>query len=143
MSTNLYEGSVSVTTRATTLSSSMISNGWQFKDRSTDYRTIWQFTRPLDNGRYDEIRFNNHGKEGSHYLIKKMIRQEEKPTRERFIHSIAPELKNSIDKTLGKDISSIPFSLTFSLRMKLCSQCGSEISANSKSCPFCGTPVPS
>jgi len=139
MSSNPYEGSISGTTQGTALPLSMKSNGWQFKDQSKAFRTIWQYIRPLDNGRYDQIRLNNHEKEGLHYHIKRMIRPKEKPTKEQFIHSVAPELKNSIEKTLRKDKLSLPFSL----RMKLCSKCGSGISADSKFCPFCGTPVPS
>lgn len=134
MSSNPYEASISGTTVSTPMPNSMIENGWQFKDQSNDYRTIWQYKRPLDNGRYDEIRLNNHEKERLHYHIKIMISQEEKPTKEQFICSIAPQLKESVEKTLRKDKSSIK-SLPI---MKLCSQCGSEISACSKFCPVCG-----
>jgi hypothetical protein len=139
MSNNPYEGSqhypnVSGTTLATTIPDSMIKNGWQFRDQSNAYRTIWQYIRRRDNGRHDEIRLNGHEKEGLHYHVKIMIKQEEKPTKEQFIQSIAPELKNSVEKTLEKEKSSIPY---LSM-MKLCSQCGSEISANSVFCPICG-----
>lgn len=83
--------------------SSMIENGWQFKDRSKRNKTIWQYLRPLDNGRYDEIRLDNHKREGVHYVIKIMIKKEEKPTKEQFISSIALELKKNIKKALKKD----------------------------------------
>lgn len=81
---------------------SMIENGYQFRNRSTSNRIIWQYLKPLENGRYGEIRYDNHGKEGPHYIIKKMLKPEEKPTKEEFISSIGPELKKSTNKALKK-----------------------------------------
>lgn len=76
----------------------MTENGWLFKDRSTSNKTIWRFLKPLENGRYDEIRLNNHGNERTHYHIKKMIKLEDMPTMEEFKRSIAPELKKRLKK---------------------------------------------
>lgn len=83
--------------------SSMTENGWQYKERSTPYRTVWQYIRPLENGRYDQIRLDEDEKEGVHLHIKIMMGEREKPTKEHFIRWIAPQLKKNVKKTLKKD----------------------------------------
>jgi len=128
MSSNPYEGSQSNPniTGATVdfvLRRSMAENGWRFKDRSNPSKTYWQFTKPLENGRYDEITCEEHEKESVHIKMKMMMKKEEKPTKEQFINLIAPQLKNGVKRALT---------------VKLCSRCGSEIPSNSEPCPNCG-----
>lgn len=134
------------------LPSGMTQNGWQFYDRSTRDRTIWQYMRTLENGRRDQIRFNNHEDYGerTHYHIKIMVGEGEKLTKEQFIHEIAPQIERSLKMILKKEERRDPtsvrtsnaFGTVFSHRirmMTICSRCESVIEVTpSKTCPICG-----
>ena len=100
-----YEGSVtnvSGTTLSGLIPPSMIENGWQFEDRSKRDDSVWQYIKPLEDGRYNQIRLNNHKHEGVHYHIKIMVKRGEKPTKKQFANAIGPELKKVVKKALEK-----------------------------------------
>jgi hypothetical protein len=102
----------------------MTENGWDFYDHSTDYKTYWQYRKPSENGkRYHEITLEEHKKEGVHIQLKMMLNKEEKPTKDRFMNILAPQLKNNVVNFLTK---------------KLCAHCGSEIPSSCETCPNCG-----
>jgi len=163
MSINPYEGSISspsmmgshysnyVSGISGYVPSEMIQNGWQFHDHSKREKTIWQFLKTHKNGRYDEIRFDNHKdyEEKAHYHIKKMLDKEEKPTREEFIREIAPQINRNLrilkrekkerdNNGRTPNASGIAFSYRIKM-MTICSHCEliTEVTP-SKTCSNCG-----
>ncbi len=128
--------------------SEMAQNGWKFYDRSKHDGTIWQYMRTLENGRRDEIRFNNHKDYGerTHYHIKIMVGEQEKPTKERFMHEIAPHINISIKRILKGGETNVKtsndFETAFPYRIKMmtfCSHCAFIVELTpSKTCPVCG-----
>lgn len=85
-------------------------NGWEFHNRSTPQKTIWQM---LNRNEHEQVRFNNHRKpdEPPHYHAKSLVYEvkifihpENRPEKEEFAVK-AFELKkriNGIRKTLEK-----------------------------------------
>lgn len=159
MSSNPYEGTISSPSMVGSHYSNYVSgisgydpsrieqNGWEFYDRSTRDRTIWQYFRTLENGRHDQIRFNHHEDYGerAHYHIKIMVNGKEKPTREQFMREIAPKINRSIKKILKREENvevSNAFGIALSHRIKMmtiCSGCKSMVEVTpSKTCTFCG-----
>lgn len=132
--------------------SEMTQDGWKFHDRSEHNRTIWQYMKTHENGRHDQIRFNNHGDYGekAHLHIKIMLDEEEKPTREQFIHEIAPQLNRILSRSLKRDkkgninnlSSPNAFGTTFPRKikmMRICPHCESIIEVTpTNTCPICG-----
>lgn len=108
---NEYEGSVwpassgltGITISGLSIPKSLLNNGWRPYNHSKPEKTIFQLRKRLPNGRYDEIRLDNHyDKEGVHILVKRMLTLEEKPTKEQFFGKIAPELAKKTNEVLKK-----------------------------------------